>query len=208
VYSGDQNFAQATIPISTFNIINPSILITSSPSSLAVSAGTPGSVTLTLQGLVGFGGTQIAVTLACDTQTLPKYSECSFNNPNVPMTVSNGSAQVVLTISSNVPVNSGALRKLDSGPETIVFAGMFGLGMFGLLLRRRTRFHPRMLAILCVALFGSSLLGVIGCTNAGYTQTPPTPVVTTPSGTSNVTVTATSNGAVVSLPFALPVTVN
>ncbi len=207
VYSGDQNFAQATIPISTFNIINPSVLITSSPSSLTLSAGVPGSVTLNLQGLVGFGGTTIAVTLACDNATLPKYSECSFNNPNVPMTVSNGSAQVVMTINSNVPVNSGALQKFDSRRQTIVFAGLFGFGVFGLFLRRRTRFHSRMLTILCVALFGSSLLGVIGCTNAGYTNTPPTPVVTTPSGTSTVTVTATSNGAVVSLPFSLPVTV-
>jgi len=209
VYSGDQNFAQATVPISTFEIINPSVLITSSPSLLSLTAGTPGSVTLTLQGLVGFGGTTTSVTLACNTKTLPEYSECSFDDPNVPMTVSNGSAQVVMTISTNVPVNSGALIDLDPRPKTMFLAGMFGFGLLGLFLRRRTRLNSRMLTILSVALFAGLLSGIIGCTNSGYTKTPPTPVVTTPSGASSVTVTATSaaTGQVVSLPFTLPVTV-
>lgn len=207
VYSGDQNYAAATVPISVFNVIQPSILITSSPSSLTMAAGTAGTVNLTLQGLVGFGGTQVSVTLACDNTTLPQYSECSFNDPNVPMTVSNGSAQIAMTITTNVPVNIASRRRPTSQSPAVLFAGAFGFGFLGLFLRRRSKFHPRILTMLCVALFAGSLSCVIGCTNAGYTHTPPSPVVTTPSGSSMVSVTATFNGAIVSLPFKLPVTV-
>jgi hypothetical protein len=208
VYSGDKNYAAATIPVSTFNIIQPSVLITPSPSSLTVTPGVPGAVTLTLQGLVGFGGPQVAITLACNNATLPKYSECSFDNPNIAIAEANGSAQAVLTINTNVPVNIGALRNFTPGSMTIDFAGAFGFGLLGLFLRRWKRLHPRILTVLCLVLFAGSLSCVIGCTNAGYTRTPPTPVVATPSGNSMVTVTATSNGKVVSLPFSLPVTVN
>ena len=209
VYSGDQNFAPVTIPISTFNIINPSVLITATPASLTVKAGTPGSVTLTLQGLVGYGGPLVSVNMACNNKTLPTYAECSFSSPNVTMPNTNGSAQVVLTINTNIPVNSGALRYFDARPETTFFAGAFGLGLLGLVLRRRKRFQSVMLTIFCAVLLAGSLTGLIGCTNAGYTRTPPAPVVTTPGGTSNVTVTATDSlsGQVVSIPFALPVTV-
>ena len=209
VYSGDQNFAQATIPISTFSIINPSVLITASPSSLTVSAGVSSSVMLTLQGLVNYGGPQVAVNLACDNTTLPKYSECSFSTPNVPILTANGSAQVTLTINTNIPVNVGELRKFNPHVDAIFFAGTFGLGILGLGLRRRKRFQSHLLTMACLAMFVGSLAGIVGCTNAGYTHTPPAPVVVTPSGSSTVAVTATdaATGAVVSIPFTLPVTV-
>jgi len=209
VYSGDQNFAQLSVPISTFSIINPSVLITASPASLSVAAGTSGSVTLTLQGLVGYGGTTTAVNLACNNATLPEYSECSFSSPNIPMTTANGSAQVVLTINTNIPVNSGALERFNRRADAVFFASTLGLGLFGLGLRRRKLFHSYMLSLFCAVMFACSLTGLIGCTNTGYTRTPPTPVVTTPSGSSNVSVTTTDaqSGKVVSIPFTLPVTV-
>lgn len=209
VYSGDQNFAQANIPISTFNIINPSVLITASPASLSFAAGATNSVTLTLQGLVGYGGTTTAVNLACDNSTLPEYSECSFSETNVPMTVANGSVQVALTINTNIPVNSGALRMPATRDNGIVFACTFCFGLLGLGLRRRRAFNARLMTLFCIAMFLGSLAGLAGCTNTGYTHTPPTPVVTTPSGSSNVAVTATDalSGKVVSIPFTLPVTV-
>lgn len=209
VYSGDQNFASLSIPISTFNIINPSVLITASPSSLSVKAGSSNSVALTLQGLVGYGGTTTAVNLACNTATLPEYSECSFSEPNVPMTVANGSVQVTLTINTNIPVNSGAVRRPNFRADVLIFASTFGLGLFGLGMRRRKLFNAHLLTLFCVVMFLGSVAGLIGCTNAGYTHTPPTPVVTTPSGSSNVSVTATDalSGKVVSIPFTLPVTV-
>jgi sugar lactone lactonase YvrE len=207
VYSGDQNFAQATIPISTFNIINPSVLITASPSSLTVSAGSSSSAVLTLQGLVNYGGPQVVVNMTCDNKTLPKYSECSFSSPTVPILTANGSAQVTLTINTNIPVNVGELPMFNPHADAIVFAGIFGLGLLDL--RRRKRFQSRLLNMACLAMFIGSLAGLVGCTNAGYTHTPLAPVVVTTSGSSTVAVTATdaATGKAVSIPFTLTVTV-
>jgi hypothetical protein len=145
--------------------------------------------------------------MACDNKTLPKYSECSFSNPNVPILTANGSAQVTLTINTNIPVNVGELRMFNPHADAIVFAGTFGLGLLGL--RWRKRFQSRLLNMACLAMFICSLAGLVGCTNAGYTHTPPAPVVVTPSGSSTVAVTATdaTTGKAVSIPFTLPVTV-
>jgi hypothetical protein len=208
VYSGDENFASVSIPIGTFEVIDPSVLITASPSSLTVTPGKAGSVTLTLQGLVTFGGDKVAVSLACDTTTLPKYSECSFDNTTIGI-LSNGTATVVLTISTNVPVQSGSSAALKSASAPWALAGMFGFGLLGLVFGKKTRLNSRALTMLCLMLlFLSAVFGVSACSNSGYTHTPPSPVVTTPAGTSNVAVNITWEGKIVSLPFTLPVTVN
>jgi len=209
VYSGDQNYASVSIPISTFQVIDPSVLITAAPSSLTLTPGKAGSVTLTLQGLVGFGGDKVAVSLACDTSTLPQYSECSFDNTTIGI-VSNGTATVVLTISTNVPVDSGSSSvAVRSGPAPWALAGMFGFGLLGLAFGKKTRFNGRALTLICLMLlFASAVFGVSACSNSGYTHTPPSPVVTTPAGSSNVAVNITWEGKVVSLPYTLPVTVN
>ena len=208
VYSGDENYASVSIPISTFEVIDPSVLITASPSSLTVTPGKPGSVTLTLQGLVTFGGSDVAVSLACDTTTLPQYSECSFDNTTIGI-VSNGSATVVLTISTNVPVNSGGTAAVKPGPAPWALAGLFGFGLLGLAFGKKSRLNSRALTMFCLMLlFAAAVFGVSACSNSGYTHTPPSPVVTTPAGSSNVAVNITWEGKIVSLPFTLPVTVN
>jgi sugar lactone lactonase YvrE len=207
VYSGDQNYSAATIQVSTFQVINQSVLITATPSSLTLTAGVAGSVSLNLQGLVGFGGPKSAVVLGCVTASLPQYSECTFDNTTIQITPAGGSATVVLTISTNVPVNGGT-ASLRTGSMPWALAGLFGFGIFGLAFGGKTRFNSRALTIICLMLIlTGAVFGVSACTNNGYTHTPAAPVVTTPSGTSNVEVTTTWNGALVSLPFALPVTV-
>jgi sugar lactone lactonase YvrE len=207
VYSGDQNYSPVTIAVSKFQVINQSVLITATPATLNLTAGVPGSVSLNLQGLVGFGGPKSAVVLGCTTTTLPKYSECTFDNTTIQITPAGGSATVVMTISTNVPVNGGTAA-LRTGPAPWALAGIFGFGLFGLAFGRKTRFNSRALTIVCLMLMlTSAVFGVSACTNSSYTHTPPAPVVTTPGGTSNVAVTTTWNGTLVSLPFALPVTV-
>jgi hypothetical protein len=206
VYSGDQNYSPVTIPISTFQVINQSVLITATPSTLNLTAGVPGSVSLNLQGLVGFGGPKSAIVMGCVTTSLPKYSECTFDNTTVLINPAGGSATVVMTISTNVPVNGGAFLRM--GPAPWELAGLFSFGLFGLVFGRKTGFNRRALTIVCLMLMlTSAVFGVTACTNSSYTHTPPAPVVKTPSGTSNVVVTTTWNGTLVSLPFALPVNV-
>jgi len=208
VYSGDQNYATTTIPIGTFQIINPSLLITSSPATLTVTPGVAGTVTLNLQALVGFGGPQTAVTLSCVNSTLPQYAECSFNNPTVEINPAGSSASVAMTISTNVPVNSGGSASLRPASRPWALASIVGFGLAGLFFGKRKRLGGRYLTLLCiVALSISAIFGVSACTNAGYTHTPPAPVVTTPSGSASVQVIATENGVTQSLPFTLPVTV-
>jgi uncharacterized membrane protein YuzA (DUF378 family) len=111
-----------------------------------------------------------------------------------------------MTISTNVPVNGGAFLRM--GPAPWELAGLFSFGLFGLVFGRKTGFNRRALTIVCLMLMlTSAVFGVTACTNSSYTHTPPAPVVKTPSGTSNVVVTTTWNGTLVSLPFALPVNV-
>jgi hypothetical protein len=59
-------------------------------------------------------------------------------------------------------------------------------------------------------LLAGAAVGMSGCTNSGYTTTPPAPHVSTPPGTYNVRLYATDphDGTVKTLPFTLPVTVN
>jgi hypothetical protein len=207
VYSGDQNFSTvSSVPV-TFQNIPSSVLITATPAASTLKAGLPGTVSLSLQSLVGFEKT---VNVACDTTTLPQYSECTFDNPNIAIPLG-GTAAIVVTISTNVPVNVAGLRDPGFGRSSLAFAGAFSFGLLGLIFGKKTRFDGCVLKMLCFTLLlSSAAIGITGCTNSGYTNTPPAPHVTTPSGTSNVSIIATdpsANNAVVSLPFTIKVTV-
>jgi len=182
VYQGGTNFATSSAASVTFRIVNPTVKITANPATISVKAGTPGTATLTLSSIAGYSS---SVRLACTN--LPQYSECTFNEPQ-PEIKSNGSAQVVVTISTNVPVNVAA----KSHPSPWLFASMFGFGLVGLVAGKKTRYQGRVLMMICaLLLIGGATLGMAACGNTGYSQPPPTPHVTTAAGTYNVTITAT-----------------
>jgi hypothetical protein len=185
VYNGDQNFATQSITLASFEVIVPSIQVTSSPATLSTKAGTPASATLTLEPLVGFSKD---VSLQCVTSSLPKYSECTFAYPNSGQGVvtvgSNTPSTIVVTISTNVPVNGGGMASLERHAPWAL-AGMFGLGLLGLIAGRK-RFSSYM-ALICLALMLAGVsMGIAACTNAGYSTPPPPPVSPTPLGTYNV----------------------
>jgi len=209
VYSSDQNFSSVTSPVIAFQVIPQSVLITANPASLTTTAGVPVQTLLTLQSLVGYSAINSqhgGVSIACDNTTVPQYSECTFDVPQVQVPA-NMSGTTTLTLSTNLPVNVGAVR---TGPSPFAFAGLFGLGLLGLAFRRRATLHRGALTIACLMLLlAGTVMGVSGCTNAGYTTTPPAPHVVTPSGTYNIRVYATDpvDGTVKTLPFTLPVTI-
>jgi len=198
-YSGDVNYAPISLAAQTFYVIQPSVQITVSGGT-TITPGTPAQVTLTLMPLVGFSQ---SVSLECNSSdapiklaatnpasTLPQYSECTFNyaNPSTGTEAVGASGAVpstiVMTISTNVAVNGGTAASI-ARQSPWALAGLFGLGLVGLIAGRK-RFY-RSMAVICVAMMLSGLfMGITACTNAGYSTPPPAPKVKTPSGTYNV----------------------
>ncbi len=209
-YNGDQNFSPVASKPVAFQVIPPSILITSNPATISTKAGTPVQAKLTMQSLVGYEATNLqngGVFVACDNTTVPKYSECTFDVPQVQISAASPGISTV-TLSTNLPVNVSSVASRSSG---IVFAGLFGLGLLGFGFRRRLTLYSKPFGTLCMALMLTGLsLGAAGCTNAGYTTTPPAPHVVTPAGSYNIRLYATDpiTGAVKTLPFTLAVTIN
>lgn len=217
VYSGDSNFAAVTSATISF-VVLPStgaVLITANPTSVSTPAGTPVSSTLTLESLVNFSA-QGGVNITCDNSTLPQYSECTFNNPQPELCAPPQPGQTatcpsvtttVVTISTNIPVNVGSL---PSDFSRFALAGVLGFGLLGLGLRKRRLISRGLFNVVCLTLLlAGSVVGFTGCTNSGYTHTPPAPHYVTPSGASNVSIIVTdeSSGQQYSLPFTLPVTI-
>jgi hypothetical protein len=215
VYNGDVNYASQPIALTSFEIIVPSIQVTASPATTSVKAGTPGQVTLTLEPLVGFATPGDA--LKCISATLPQYTECTFAYPDSSTgTVSVGTsgptaATIVVTISTNVPVNGGTATSSLTRPAAWSLAGVFGLGMLGLIAGRK-RMH-RYLTLVCLAtMLSGAFMGLTSCTNAGYSTPLPAPKVVTPPGTYNVQIVTyhpanLQQSSLTTPTFVLPVTV-
>jgi sugar lactone lactonase YvrE len=221
-YGGDENFSPVStkVPV-TFQLIPESVLLTASPASVSTKAGTPVASTITIQSLVGFSALRGA-NISCEiapADTVPAYSECTFNNPQpiicAPTATNNtcNPATTVLTLTTNIPVNipiaSNTHRSQPFG-SPLSLAGIFGLGLLGLTLRRRAIFNRSLLNLICLVLsFAGAVMGITSCTNSNYTHTPVVPVYTTLSGTYSISiqVTDTATGVVESLPFTLGVTI-
>jgi hypothetical protein len=196
-YSGDVNYAPLALPVQTFYVINPSVQITVS-GGVTITPGVPAQVTLTLMPLVGFSenvslecnSSDAPIKLASPATTLPDDSECTFNyaNPSTGTEAVGASGAVpstiVMTISTDVAVNGGTSASI-ARQSPWALAGLFGLGLVGLIAGRR-KFY-RSMAVICVAMMLSGLfMGITACTNAGYSTPPPAPKVATKAGTYNV----------------------
>jgi hypothetical protein len=219
VYSGDVNFTSESVVLPAFEVIPQSDEVTASPATLTVTPGTPGTVTLSLQPLVGFAQN---VSMQCVTASLPPFSECTFGYPGGGASagvigVGNGSAgasaatTISVTISTNVPVNGGTSASIArQAPWSL--AGLFGLGLLGLIAGRKRL--NRYLTMMCVALMLSGVfMSITACTNAGYSTPLPAPKVVTPAGTYKVQVITVnplsgSQNSLTTPLFTLPVTVN
>jgi hypothetical protein len=90
----------------------------------------------------------------------------------------------------------------------VTFAGAFGLGLLGIVLQKRRKFRSAIGTVCLLLVFSCAMIGFTGCTNSGFTKTPPAPHVTTPPGTYNVQVIGTDpRQGVVTLPFTIQFTV-
>ncbi len=213
VYNGDVNYTVVATPIPSFEVIAPADQITATPTTATLTPGVPGQVTLNLEPLVGFNQD---VNVECVAASLPQYAECTFDNPEIgvghdangnPITTG---ATIVVTISTNVPVNGGTASVARRAPWSL--AGIFGLGLLGLIAGRKR--VNRFITVVCVGLIlTGAFMGITACTNAGYSTPPPAPKVTTPAGTYNVQIITVNpqtglQNSLTTPTFTLPVTVN
>lgn len=223
VYGGDANFMSFTGPSTTFQVVrSPALLITSSPSSLSVQAGSSASANLTLTSILGYGfagkGQQLnnydfPVTLACSN--LPPHASCTFTYPtpdpniatavDIPCTGTTAAADncspglATVTINTNVSVGTASQR----GP--IAFGALFGFGLIGLCFRRKLAEKGRVLLMVCMMILSGAFAGSL--TACSTQNLSPASVLTTPAGAYPVTITAQQVGSqVITLPTG-PVTI-
>jgi hypothetical protein len=133
-----------------------------------------------------------------------------------------GPAQIMLTITTNVPIDSASNSKTyKSG---IAFAGLFGMCLLGLGFRKRARRFGWLVMVACLLLGGGAFASITACTTKtlGTASTGVTPngnywvtitasqvgIFVVPSTTKGVPpVLATANGQQMSLPYTINVTV-
>jgi hypothetical protein len=185
-YAGDGSFlASSSMQSVTFSI-QPGFFaaVPSNSSSVVISApGGTGTSSVSVSSSTGFSGT---IALACSG--LPAGAACVFSPASIMAT---GTAT---TATSTITVTTGALAaKAPAGPQKSYLAVwttgmglMFSIVFLGAPKRRRL---PAGLLGTMVLL----LLSVLGCGGgSSHTTSPPPPVISTPAGSYNVTVSATS----------------
>ena len=173
-YSGDTSFSASTSAVLTESITASAdagdFTITANPTSLALTSGANGSLTLTVSPVSGFSGT---VNLSCGN--LPAFVSCSFQSHTLTL-ASGASESTTLTVS--VPSLSA---RLQNGPDTghgtgdrlvalcVLFPGL-GMGIL-LIVPARRRFSARNLFVIAILLGGALTLLGCGVTYRGYAGT-------------------------------------
>ena len=165
-----------------------------SPTSGAVGQGSSLTSTITLTPTGGFNQ---AVSFTCSG--LPANSTCSFNPASVTLDGTSASTSQ-LTIATNVKAAFLRIKPLHSPGAPTSLAMLAGGGSLGLLLLRRRR-KGVVRWLLPVALIATSLstVAVIGCGHGSSAA------ARTPTGTSQVTVTAAAGSTVHTATYSLTV---
>lgn len=185
---------------------NASFSLAAYPTAVSVTAGSSATTTVAVNPSGGFDGT---VTLACSN--LPADTTCSFSP-----TSANLSAGKALNVTVTFATTSAASRENPKAPFDrnwplqTVFAGVFGLSIFGLG-RKKRRFFPRgwmAVLLLLTGLMAAATLTACGggSSGAGTSSPTPTPTPTPTSTTTTVTVTGTSGSNTGSAKIALTIT--
>jgi hypothetical protein len=176
-FMGNENYSSSVSTVEPLIIVNPTFVLTQTATAVTSSAGTPGSMTITVTSESGFTG---AVNFSCSG--LPAHATCQFIPDVLSLTATSSSPTVIPPLQTQVTV------LIDQAP-IVTPTGIFwwsglllGLGLFGLAGNRNAR---RRLLMQCMAgcLLLISLEGLSGC-GSGTTS------FTTPTGTSTITVTA------------------
>jgi Bacterial Ig-like domain (group 3)/FG-GAP-like repeat len=196
-YGGDTANAASTSStfVITITAATPAdFTISLSPSTGSVSPGSSATSTITI---TPSGGFSQAISLACSG--LPADSTCTFSSPSV---TPNGTAASTstLTIATDVKTASLSTKPLRTPGGATSLAMLAGGGSLVLLLLRRRRKDPRLwllqMGLVAAFVFASAM---IGCGNSASATNK------TPTGTSQITVTATAGSMVHTATYSLTV---
>jgi len=195
-YVGDPSFQPSNSKQPVNFTIQPGFFpsVPSNQSQISISApGSSGSMQMTVFSSSGFSGT---IALACSG--LPVGAACQFSPSTIKAT-----GLYTTTISTITVTTTAARAQILEPPRHILFAQwmpMLGLFLsavlFGVPKRRRAR--GVLLWFMLLMLFA-----IPGCGGGGGSSTPPPPVVSTPVGSYQITVNASSGSIFSSTGFAL-----
>ncbi len=218
-------------PILFEELRNPAVAITPNPGTLTVSSSGSGSATLTIASVLGYGGVNTnsayplsgvgqslnnyTLPLAFACQGLPARATCTFSGGNY--TDSNGvlhpdelnvnndpAVTQTIKVTVNTNVSAGTTTSQNSQPSPYEFAAMFGVGLAGLAFGRKSGRKGRILMLLCLVILTGAIVGMTACSTKILGTSP---VLTTPSGTYSVIITAQEVGGVVVQGAQGPITV-
>jgi hypothetical protein len=211
VYNGDSNYATTTGPsVNLIALRSPAVIITASPSSLSLAAGSSATTNITLTSIVGYGWAGAGATLnnytlpvALTCTNLPPYSTCSYSYPNpdantpnsvdIPCNNASTALEVVctpglatITINTNVPPNPTTGQVISRSPVTLAL--MLGFGLLGVVFRKRVGAYRNYLLALGVTMI---LFAATACSTKNLN---PVSAAVTPKGTYTIGVTAIQVG--------------
>jgi len=184
-YSGDPSFQPSNSKQPVSFTIQPGFFATVPPtqSQVVISApGSSGSTSVSITSSTGFSGT---ITLSCSG--LPSGAACQFNQPAITATGTLTTASSTITVTTTAA--AAAMLQSPRRPYLTHWLAVASFLFFSLVLmgaparRRSPRFLLLMLAL--IMLFP-------GCGGGGSSSQGPPPNPGTPTGTYNVTVTASS----------------
>lgn len=203
-YSGDANFQGSTSSVLNqivdYSSNVPTYLVEVSPQSLTLSSGSSGTATVTVATAGGFNQ-QISFTCS----GLPIYSTCSFSpasvNPDSNNTLFTSKLTVTTGVSARLrPGNLPFGRSLPRELATIFSTALFGVCGIGAA-RRGRKYGKRGIARAAMFLSGLCVLMTVWLVACGGS----TAKSVTPSGTSTVTIAASSSSQGKSTTFTLTV---
>jgi hypothetical protein len=198
-YSGDSLYGAASTTLSITVTAPPGFTMQLSSPTLTVANGSIGSEAVTITSQNSFNQ---QVSFACSG--LPQFATCTFT-PSTVTPVSNATASTSLSIDTNVTaIPAVAARRqaasLSKNDGTVLSLAVLGIGIFFVRRHRKTLRSLRSTGMLFVVISLLSLATLTGCGGGGSPA-----VDRTPSGTSTITVTATSGSLTQTATFSLTV---
>lgn len=188
-YGGDSNFASATSTAVSETVNAATISLSASPSSLTITAGQSGTVTITATPVGAYSGT---VSFSCGTAIT--HTSCAFSPTT--LTFNNGTTaqSTTLTLNTNVaalhvPQLPGQHRNPAEPLEAGLIAGFSLLALTG---RRSAQRKLRGMFLLAAFSIATLTIGMTGCGGGSAANS-------TPKGSYTLPVTASVSGSTVTL---------